>query len=184
LVRAIAPVLCHLAEDIWQYLPYKTPYLSVFEAGWVHLDPAWERPDLAVKWARLRQIRAEVNKVMETARNARAIGSSLEAKVLLYAPPGEVRQQLEAFLPVEGSTGNRIDELRYLFLASQVELVDSLGSLETARFRGESDLVAVAIVGADGQKCDRCWHYSPLVGTFPEDPTLCERCHEALAGAF
>ncbi|MCC5626104.1 class I tRNA ligase family protein, partial [Nostoc sp. CHAB 5715] len=38
LARAIAPVLCHTAEDIWQYLPYKTPYKSVFEAGWVLVD--------------------------------------------------------------------------------------------------------------------------------------------------
>ena len=32
LARAIAPVLCHMAEDIWQYLPYPTPYKSVFES--------------------------------------------------------------------------------------------------------------------------------------------------------
>ncbi|MGK7883603.1 MAG: isoleucine--tRNA ligase, partial [Crocosphaera sp.] len=35
LAKAIAPVLCHMAEDIWQFLPYETPYKSVFEAGWV-----------------------------------------------------------------------------------------------------------------------------------------------------
>ncbi|MCZ8160511.1 MAG: isoleucine--tRNA ligase, partial [Microcystis sp. LE19-196.1B] len=39
LAKAIAPVLSHLAEDIWQFLPYKTPYLSVFESGWLNIDP-------------------------------------------------------------------------------------------------------------------------------------------------
>jgi len=27
-----------MAEDIWQSLPYKTPYESVFESGWVELE--------------------------------------------------------------------------------------------------------------------------------------------------
>lgn len=184
LAKSIAPVLCHLAEDIWQYLPYKTPYQSVFESGWVNLDPQWNQPRLAEKWAKLRQIRAEVNKVMEVARNAKAIGASLDAKVLLYVPAGELKQQLEALNPIDSLSGNRIDELRYLLLASQVELVNSIDSLEIAEYKGESDLVSVGVVKADGQKCDRCWNYSSLVGTFPEDPTICERCNEALKGAF
>jgi len=53
LAKAIAPVLSHLAEDIWQFLPYKTPYLSVFESGWLNIDPAWNNRELADKWAPL-----------------------------------------------------------------------------------------------------------------------------------
>ena len=49
LAKSIAPVLSHMAEDIWQYLPYTTPYKSVFEAGWVTLDEQWRNPDLAKK---------------------------------------------------------------------------------------------------------------------------------------
>ena len=50
LARAIAPVLCHTAEDIWQFIPYKTPYKSVFEAGWVQLEDKWDNPELAEFW--------------------------------------------------------------------------------------------------------------------------------------
>lgn len=99
LARAIAPVLCHMAEDIWQYLPYPTPYKSVFEAGWVQLDASWHNPELATRWQYLRQVRGEVNKVLEKARIEKAIGSSLEAKVLLYVPDVEKRQQLQALNP-------------------------------------------------------------------------------------
>ncbi|WP_373534530.1 isoleucine--tRNA ligase [Microcoleus sp.] len=99
LARAIAPVLCHMAEDIWQYLPYPTPYKSVFEAGWVQLDASWHNPELAARWQYLRQVRGEVNKVLEKARTEKAIGSSLEAKVLLYVPDVEKRQQLQALNP-------------------------------------------------------------------------------------
>jgi len=99
LARAIAPVLCHMAEDIWQYLPYPTPYKSVFEAGWVQIDASWHNPELATRWQYLRQVRGEVNKVLEKARIEKAIGSSLEAKVLLYVPDVEKRQQLQALNP-------------------------------------------------------------------------------------
>lgn len=99
LARAIAPVLCHMAEDIWQYLPYPTPYKSVFEAGWVQIDASWHNLELAARWQYLRQVRGEVNKVLEKARMEKAIGSSLEAKVLLYVPDVEKRQQLQALNP-------------------------------------------------------------------------------------
>lgn len=94
LAKSIAPILCHLAEDIWQYIPYPTPYKSVFQAGWVHLEEKWHNPELAKTWLQLRQIRGEVNKVLEQARMQKAIGSSLEAKVLLYVPEQELHSLL------------------------------------------------------------------------------------------
>ncbi|NCS01523.1 MAG: isoleucine--tRNA ligase [Microcystis aeruginosa G13-07] len=184
LAKAIAPVLSHLAEDIWQFLPYKTPYLSVFESGWLNIDPAWNNRELADKWAKLRQLRTEVNKVMETARNDKAIGASLEAKVLLYVPDETLKQELELFNNFDSLTGNKVDELRYLFLSSQVELVRDISAIQTAEYKGESDFVSVGIVKADGEKCDRCWNYSTQVGKFADDPTICERCNAALKGEF
>lgn len=184
LAKAIAPVLSHLAEDIWQFLPYKTPYLSVFESGWLKIDPAWNNRELADKWAKFRQLRTEVNKVMETARNDKAIGASLEAKVLLYVPDETLQQELELFNNCESLTGNKVDELRYLFLSSQVELVSDISAIQTAEYKGESDFVSVGIVKADGEKCDRCWNYSTQVGKFADDPTICERCNAALKGEF
>ena len=213
LARAIAPVLCHMAEDIWQHLPYKTPETSVFESGWVQMKSEWQQPELAASWAKLRQIRGEVNKVMEQARADSMIGSSLEAKVLLYTPDGELRQLLNAFnpadslsllkaaagrssgessadlaVPVEeqlanpkgGTLREQIDALRYLFLASQVEIVDSLAATQSAPYNLHSDTLAVGIVKADGEKCDRCWNYSTQV----DSQMICERCQAALAEQF
>ena len=184
LTKAIAPVLSYLAEDIWQYLPYTSPYPSVFESGWVVVKPEWNKPELTSKWTKIRQIRTEVNKVMENARTQKVIGSSLDAKVLLYLADADFKEELEAFNLGDSLSGNLVDELRYFFLASQVELVDSKASIETANYKGESELVSVGIVKADGQKCDRCWNYSTHVGEFKEDPTICERCNSALKGEF
>jgi len=184
LAKAIAPVLCHMAEDIWQYLPYKTPYKSVFESGWVQLDSQWQNPKLAASWTTLRNIRNDVNKVMEQARSEKAIGSSLEAKVLLYVADAQLRQQLQTLNPQDSRSGNRVDELRYLFLASQVELLETPEALTDSKYSLETDDFGVGVVKADGDKCDRCWNYSTLVGTILEHPTICERCNAALAGQF
>jgi isoleucyl-tRNA synthetase len=185
LARAIAPVLCHMAEDIWQYLPYQTPYKSVFEAGWVKLDEQWHKPELAPLWQKLRSIRTEVNKVMEQARTEKMIGASLDAKVLLYVPDVELRQQLQALNPTDSlSDGNHVDEVRYLLLASQVELLDSPDILQGLKYSVQSDALGVGVDKADGEKCDRCWNYSVHVGELTEHPTLCERCEPALEGQF
>ena len=185
LARAIAPVLCHTAEDIWQYIPYSTGYKSVFESGWVQLEEQWHKPELAA-WQQRRFIRTEVNKVLEKARAEKAIGSSLEAKVLLYVPE---QQLIEKGLPTPqlqelAAQKNGVDELRYLFIASQVELLEAPDALAELKYSFLSDTLGIGVVPAEGQKCDRCWNYSVHVGESQEHPLLCERCIPALAGQF
>lgn len=189
LARAIAPVLCHMAEDIWQYLPYKTPYKSVFESGWVKLDEQWKDLKLGSFWTTLRNIRAEVNKLLDQARTDKMIGSSLEAKVLLCLDDKdnwvELRQRLEALNPQNSlSNGNRVDELRYLFLVSQVALLSSPEVIQNARYKTKTATLSIGVVKADGEKCDRCWNYSIHVGEIHEHPLLCDRCVPALKGEF
>ncbi|MDJ0798410.1 MAG: isoleucine--tRNA ligase [Calothrix sp. MO_167.B12] len=180
IARAIAPVLCHMAEDIWQFLPYETPYKSVFEAGWVQVDDKWQNPELAVSWEKLRDIRTDVNKVLEQARVEKQIGSSLEGKVLLYVSDEQLRSSVKSL--TENSNG--VDELRYLFITSQVEVLDTPGRLEGLKYSLESDAWGIGVVDAEGKKCDRCWNYSTHVGESAEHPLLCERCVDALAGEF
>jgi isoleucyl-tRNA synthetase len=168
LARAIAPVLSHLAEDIWQFLPYASEHKSVFESGWVKLNPAWNQPALAEKWLKLRDLRNEANKVLEQARSAKEIGSSLEAKLIINVSDAEWQTVLQSLNPIKGSNG--VDELRYLLLTSQVELSD--------RLDGQS----IAMAKADGTKCDRCWNYSTHVGQSEAHPLLCDRCVEVVEG--
>ncbi len=185
LAKAIAPVLSHLAEDIWQFIPYETGFKSVFESGWVQVKSEWHNPELAMKWEKLREIRDQVNQVMEKARSDKAIGASLDGKVLLYTSDHELRSLLESFNPIDTLTeGNRVDELRYLFLASQVVLKDSLEEVTKCQYHLSSESIVVGVIKADGEKCDRCWNYSTRVGESSEDSIICERCVLALAGEF
>lgn len=195
LAKAIAPVLSHLAEDIWQFLPYKTPYKSVFQAGWLSLDPQWKQANLAKTWELLRTIRTDVNYVMEKARNEKMIGASLDAKVTLYFPELYLKQKLSTYNFLSDVKGNCVDELRYLFLSSQVFLED-LDNTNAKKLKNKIDsgkpvilspFCGIEITRAESEecsKCDRCWNYSLSVGTFPEDPTICDRCEAALKGEF
>jgi isoleucyl-tRNA synthetase len=175
LARAIAPVLCHMAEDIWQALPYPTPHRSVFTSGWVTLKPEWEAPELASRWHHLRQLRQEINQVMEEARKQKLIGASLEAKVLLQINDPDFRALVANFDPASGE-GNGVDELRYFFLASQVVLAESAEAIAACEHRLTKEWGALGITKADGEKCDRCWNYSSQVGTHGDHSLLCERC--------
>ncbi len=181
LARAIAPVLSHMAEDIWQYLPYKTPYKSVFEAGWVQVDEKWHNPELAQLWQQIRQIRTDVNKVLDTARGEKMIGAPLEAKILLYVASEQLRTSVKALNP---DVGNGVDELRYLFITSQVEMLDTPEALQGLKYNLQSDAWGIGVVDAEGEKCDRCWNYSTHVGESTEHPLICDRCVAALAGKF
>ncbi|MBF2016842.1 MAG: isoleucine--tRNA ligase [Rivularia sp. T60_A2020_040] len=180
LTKAIAPVLSHMAEDIWQFLPYETAYKSVFEAGWVQLEEKWKNPELVKFWEKIRQIRNDVNKVLEEARIDKMIGSSLEAKVLLYIKDEELRNSVKS---LNDNSKNGVDELRYLFLTSQAEILDA-PRIEDCKHKLQTDNWEIGVVKADGEKCDRCWNYSTHVGESKEHPLLCERCVSALGGEF
>lgn len=186
LAKSVAPVLCHMAEDIWQFMPYDTDTKSVFEAGWLTIDSQWSQPELADTWNQLRELRDEVNQVLEQARSAKDIGSSLQAKALLYVADTQLRDQLKAMNPEDAIAPNssHVDEARYLFLVSQVEILDNPDGLKDIKYRSESDAFGIGIVDADGKKCDRCWNYSTHVGESAEHKTICERCIEALEGIF
>ncbi|MEM7725036.1 MAG: isoleucine--tRNA ligase [Cyanobacteria bacterium P01_A01_bin.45] len=180
LTKAIAPVLCHMAEDIWQYLPYETPYKSVYEAGWINLEEKWHNPDLVEFWQQLQRLRDDVNKVLEEARVEKMIGSSLESKILLYIKDENLRESVKKW----DSSNNGIDELRYLFISSQAELLETPDKLKDLKHTQETDKWTIGVDKAEGKKCDRCWNYSTSVGESEEHPLLCDRCVSALAGEF
>ena len=100
LAKAIAPVLSHMAEDICQALPYETGCQSVFQAGWLTIDEQWQKPDMVDQWESIRNLRDEVNKVMEEARQNKAIGSSLDAKVLLNLGDTDLKAKLAGYKQV------------------------------------------------------------------------------------
>jgi isoleucyl-tRNA synthetase len=158
LARMLAPILVFTADEIWENLPGRPESTSVHLAEFPAASVD-KQDDLLANWGRLFEIRDEVLRALEEARIAKQIGSSLEAKVTLEAS-GDTLKLLQ----------NHRNDLRYLFIVSQVELVEAEGN--TA--------VSITVSPADGEKCERCWNYSTLVGASALYPTICERCVAAL----
>ena len=67
-------------------------------------------------WAAVTELREAVNGTLEKARIGKAIGASLEARVLLHVADPGLRGRL-ARLDAES---NGADDLRFLFIVSQV----------------------------------------------------------------
>lgn len=64
----------------------------------------------------MHQLRTEVNKVLETARVGKLVGSSLDAKVYLHTTDSEMALRLQQMC----AASNDADRLHRIFIASQV----------------------------------------------------------------
>ncbi len=162
LVRLVAPIIPHTADEVWNYIPgtdvESVQLTDMPEADMKQLDEALE-----VKWDRLVEIRDEVNKALEEARREKVIGQSLSASVAIY--PGEAAEK--ALKKAEA-------RLKELFIASHVTLYPSSEKAPETAVQLEG--LAVAVKPADGEKCERCWIITPEVGSDADHPTLCSRC--------
>ncbi len=180
-VRIIAPLLPYTADEIYSHIPGA-------RAESVHLlelqppQPAWADAELEERWKQLLSIRGAALKVLETMRQAGAIGAPLEAEVQLAAAPGAVealattldhdlRLFKDLFLVsgVEVMSPDRADELAKLADGAEAFSVDGA-------FGRVSSLPPLIILGrrSDGKKCPRCWMYHH------EDSELDARCRAAL----
>ena len=174
LAGLIAPVLCHMAEDIWQNLPYPVAEASVFERGWPTAPAAWRRPELEGPMERILELRALVNRQLESCRKPQVgIGASLEAQVQLELGEG-AEATATALEWLEGSAHPSVDNLGDWLLVSALQRGGAApdGVLSEAREGG----ITVRVARADGEKCERCWHYATDIGQHTTHPSLCGRC--------
>jgi len=173
ITRALAPIYSFTCDEIWQYLPQEgEPLESVHMADFVPADRliggfsqhTFER---LKNWNQLIEVRSAVLKVLEKARKDKFIGNSLEAKVKIFSQGKQLDllREYESFLPT-------------LFIVSQVEITEDLGS---EMYFNESDSsLKIAVLRADGKKCERCWNYTTDVGKDKDFETVCQKCSVAL----
>ncbi|MEO1002226.1 MAG: isoleucine--tRNA ligase [Cyanobacteria bacterium J06638_7] len=190
LAGLIAPVLCHMAEDIWQNLPYPVAEASVFERGWPLAPPSWRDPALEAPMQAILELRSLVNRQLESCRAEGLLGASLEAQVqveLLAGGAGGSGPGLAAALSwLEGSARPEVDNLADWLLVSALHIGDGapakrLGAAELLR-EAEAGAVRVRLARAAGRKCARCWHYETDIGSHASHPSLCGRCVAVLEG--
>ena len=152
----LAPMLAFTTDEAWEFVPGKSA-ASVHGAVW-QTDAFKRSESEAEAWRNLFVLRELALPELEKARQAKQIGKSLEAKVTVN---GTGPLLLEAKL--------NLDALRELLNVSQVQLAEEGG-----------ETVFATVSKADGQKCERCWHWETDVGANAAHPTLCGRCVEAV----
>jgi len=160
LTRLLAPILPFTADEVWRFLPgarEESVHIGLFPAA-ADLE-ALDEPALLERWTKLIGVRNAVLAAIEPLRQAKQVGSSLQAGVVLSAPP-EDGALLEGYR----------EDLPMLFIVSQVELR-----------RGEGPL-SVTVAPATGVKCERCWRVVPSLSADPGPGGICGRCADALAG--
>jgi isoleucyl-tRNA synthetase len=198
LTLMLAPILPHMAEDVWQNYPYPTPTQSIFERGWkqncLHFEPHREE-----FWGQVLQLRDDVNHCIEQCRRNKLIGASQECQVFIHIDENDAKFSREFVESVKlmgrGDEGeainvsqdqcvtNGVDDLRFIFMTSQVQFVSSAEEVvsRNTEVLSMSNSVSGCTVGvsrARGRKCERCWYYSCSVDaeSAHSHSDICARC--------
>jgi isoleucyl-tRNA synthetase len=174
LCQMLAPILSFTADEAWECLPAK-PVSSVHLAGWRPTAFACTTEESAT-WEELFEIRKSVLLTLEGARQQKLIGKALEAALTIRRPSS--RPPLSA---VDRENLRELLNVSQLSVVSEPErkIVSEENPVQIRVWSGTAE-----IRHADGQKCERCWHWETDVGSNPEHPTICARCVNAVLEYF
>ena len=171
IVKLMAPILSFTADEIWHYIPKKgDEEESVHLSCYPLLEEHYNDEGLSARWEKLLKIRDEVLKALEKARADRLIGSSLDAEIRVYAPK-EIFEFLRRYER----------DLNMIFIVSDTTLLNTNNIPAEAFKSKEIEGLAILVSRAKGEKCERCWNYSPSVGTDKMHPRICNRCVTAVS---
>lgn len=156
LVKLLTPIIPHTTEEVWEYIP------GVEESS-VQLTDIPEPREIngfdKEKWNHFMQVRDDVLKALEEARNEKLIGKPLEAKVTLVPRDEETKKVL-----------HDMEYLHQFLIVSEAVVKDEEPEAKEYRY------VNVLVEVHPGEKCERCWVSSETVGEDNDHPTLCTRC--------
>lgn len=170
LVKLIAPILAHTADEVWEHIPGVTEE-SVQLTDMPVYKEIPNSKELEEKWDQFMKLRDDVLKALEEARNEKIIGKSLTAHVKLYVND-ETKVLLDSIH----------ENLKQLFIVSGFEVA---GRLEDAPEHAlKLERAAIVVEKAEGETCERCWTVTPEVGSDPEHPTLCPRCADVVKNHY
>jgi isoleucyl-tRNA synthetase len=173
LTACMAPILSFTCEEVWGYLRQyqlvEEESVFLYELNKNIPDTNKEKMDW---WEKLFLLRAEVIKIIESARKAGTIGHSLDCQVTLHSDDKEWISIIQTAM-----NKPRGDDLSSILIISDCQF----GPIDENDNIQESPLVPgvkVSVTKAPGQKCPRCWHYDTQVGQEGHD--LCPHCESVL----
>ena len=166
LLRWISPILSFTAEEAWQSLNKSKESVHTLEwyQEWSEIGALKFSNE---EWEKVLEIRSEVNKHIEEARNQNIIGSSLDSNLKLYCDE-ELKKLLDKFS----------DELRFIFITSEASVL----KLEEQGIQTSISGLSVEVTKTAHKKCVRCWHSRSEVGSIEGHESICQRCYENVEG--
>lgn len=163
--RLIAPLLPFTTDEAWSFAANNTDFTesAIALSEWPAVDPKWEQPEVAEDIRALRKFLSEqVNESLESLRQNKVIGQSLDAKVEISGPASD---------PELARLVRYAAELPELFILSQVSVLEN----------PDAEKITVAAAHADGVRCPRSWRWVPELVDTENWGAVSPRCAEALA---
>ena len=162
LVRLLAPILVHTAEEAWSAMKFKSQDVeSIHLTEMPKVDDSIDWRNSEPRWQKLMALRDEVLRVLEGLRREKKIASNQESSVTIYCDDEDTK--------AIGEFG--LKSFAALCIVSEVKL---------EKAAAETKVVAQK---SSHNKCQRCWNYWPSVGGNSEHPDLCERCISVVCSA-
>ncbi|USS87262.1 isoleucine--tRNA ligase [Fructilactobacillus hinvesii] len=169
LTKLLTPIIPHTTEEIWQFCHEPEEFVQLAEMPTVtHFD---NEAEIRTEWDQFMQLRKDVLKAMEDARNDKIIGKPSEAKLILYVTP-----QLKDLL-----TKLNVD-LAQILMVSQLEIKPIEAAEDDVSTFGDD--LAIEVEHADGKTCERCRLIKTDVGSDPDYPGFCARCAKLVRDQF
>ena len=162
LVKILAPVMPHQAEDIWQNIPemQRGGLISILLSDWPSVNDKWNAPEIEAEFSKILKSREVVSRAIEPLRADKKVGSSLEVAVWIKAEDNTV---LEA----------NVSDLADIYIVSQAHLTQTAPDKILNEYNEEG--YTVWVTKAQGEKCVRCWKYRDL-----NNDGVCQDCLNAI----
>ena len=162
LVKILAPVMPHQAEDIWQNIPemQRGGLISILLSDWPQVNANWNNDKVEAEFSQILKSREVVSRAIEPLRADKKVGSSLEVAVWIKAEDNAV---LEA----------NVSDLADIYIVSQANLTQNAPADVLNEHSEEG--YTIWVTKAQGEKCIRCWKYRNL-----NTDGVCQDCLDAI----
>jgi isoleucyl-tRNA synthetase len=163
LTKWFAPFICFTAEEVWQtrYPNADSVHLQLFP----DIPDDWRDDCLAEKWAKIRSVRRVVTGALEIERSEKRIGSSLQARPVIYT----TKENCALFTDLDAGE---------LFITSGADFSTNAAPESAFTMAGIEDIAVVPTL-SKSDKCPRCYQFPNDIGVDPTHPEVCGRCADA-----
>ncbi|EEJ76008.1 isoleucine--tRNA ligase [Lactobacillus acidophilus ATCC 4796] len=167
LTKILTPILPHTMEEIWGFLKEPEDYVQL--ANMPKVENYTNHDELLENWGKFMNLRDDVLKALEDARNKKLIGKSFEAAVTIY-PDKETKAMLD----------DLDADFRQILIVYKLTIVDGEAPENAEKLNNAS----IVVEHAEGEVCPRCRMIRTDIGEDPKLPELCERCAKIVEEDF